>query len=85
MTISEETEADFLGIAALTRAAFGGEYETGLTEKLRAAGLAMVSLVAIEEDSIVGHLAERHSWVSNWSTGPYQEAGSVIYPEAFGV
>ena len=56
MTISEETEADFLVIAALTRTAFGGEYEVELIQKLRAAGLAIVSLVAIEEGSIVGHI-----------------------------
>jgi putative acetyltransferase len=56
MTISEETEADFLGIAALTRTAFGGEYEVELIQKLRATGLAIVSLVAIEEGSIVGHI-----------------------------
>src|SRR5580658_6166629 len=56
MTISEETEADFLGIAALTQTAFGGEYEVELIQKLRAARLAIVSLVAIEEGSIVGHI-----------------------------
>ena len=43
MTIREETKADFPEIAALTRAAFGGEYEVVLIEKLRAAHLVTVS------------------------------------------
>jgi putative acetyltransferase len=56
MTIREETEADFLGIAVLTRAAFGGDYEVLLIEELRRAGHVIISLVAIEQDSVVGHI-----------------------------
>jgi putative acetyltransferase len=56
MTIREETEADFPEIAALTRVAFGGDYEATLIRKLRAARLMIVSLVAVEEGSVVGHI-----------------------------
>jgi putative acetyltransferase len=56
MTIREETKADFPEIAALTQAAFGGNYEATLIEKLRAAHLVIVSLVAVEQGSVVGHI-----------------------------
>jgi putative acetyltransferase len=56
VTIREATEADFSEIAALTRAAFGGEYEVELIEKLRAARLMIVSLVAAQEGAVVGHI-----------------------------
>jgi putative acetyltransferase len=56
MTIREETEADFLEIAAMTRAAFGGEYEVGLIKKLRTPRLKIASHVAVQEGSVVGHI-----------------------------
>ena len=56
MTIREENKADFPEIVALTQAAFGGEYEATLIEKLRAAHLVIVSLVAVEEGSVIGHI-----------------------------
>ena len=56
LTIREETEADFFGIAEITRAAFGGDYEVELIEKLRAAGLMILSLVAVDGGSTVGHI-----------------------------
>ena len=56
MTIRQETETDFSEIAALTRAAFVGEYEVELIEKLRAARLMIVSLVAAHEGAVVGHI-----------------------------
>ena len=56
MTIRKEAEADFLEIAVLMRGAFGGHYEVELIEKLRAAGLMIVSLVAVCEGSVVGHI-----------------------------
>jgi hypothetical protein len=54
MKIREETGADAPEIAALTRAAFGGDYEVSLIEKLRAARLVIVSLVAVQEGAVVG-------------------------------
>jgi|SRR5580700_5282020 putative acetyltransferase len=56
MTIREENKADFPEIVALTQAAFGGDYEATLIEKLRAAHLVIVSLVAVEEGSVIGHI-----------------------------
>jgi putative acetyltransferase len=56
MTIREETDTDFPDIADLTRAAFGGAYEVELIEKLRADRLVIVSLVAVEGSSVVGHI-----------------------------
>ena len=56
MTIREETETDFPEISALTEAAFGGEYEVELIEKLRTARLMIVALVAVEEGCVVGHI-----------------------------
>src|SRR5258707_13091339 len=56
MTIREETETDFVEIVVLTRAAFGGDYDVQLIEKLRAAGLMILSLVAVDGGSVVGHV-----------------------------
>jgi len=56
MTIREEIDADCPEIVALMQAAFGGEYEVELIEKLHTARLVIVSLVAIEEGSVAGHL-----------------------------
>ena len=56
MTIRKEIEPDFHEIAALTRAAFGSEYEVELIAKLRTARLVIVSFVAVEEGSVIGHI-----------------------------
>ena len=56
MTIREETEADFLEITQITRAAFRGDYEVALIEKLRGARLVIVSLVAVDDGSVIGHV-----------------------------
>jgi putative acetyltransferase len=56
MLIREETEKDFATIGALNRAAFGGNYEAVLIEKLRAAGLVITSLVAVEGNKTIGHI-----------------------------
>lgn len=54
--IREETAADQAAVAALNDAAFGGSEESALVERLRAAGLATISLVAVESEGLVGHL-----------------------------
>lgn len=56
MTIRQETEADFLEISEITRAAFRGDYEVALIEKLRGARLVIVSLVAVDDGSVIGHI-----------------------------
>ncbi|CAN7296437.1 N-acetyltransferase [Bosea sp. LjRoot90] len=48
--------ADAEAIAALNRAAFGGEDEVGIVERLRRDGLTAVELVAERDNAIVGHI-----------------------------
>jgi predicted N-acetyltransferase YhbS len=85
MTIREETEADFLEIAAITRAAFGGEYEVGLIKKLRTPRLKIASHVAVQEGSVVGHSGKAFMGLELVAGALSGNRGSVTYPEAFGV
>ena len=48
--------ADAAAIAALNRAAFGGEEEVGIVERLRSDGLVAVEMVAEQGGLIVGHI-----------------------------
>lgn len=48
--------ADVQAIAALNRAAFGGEDEVGIIERLRSDGLVAVELVAEQGQGISGHI-----------------------------
>jgi putative acetyltransferase len=54
--IRDETPADHAAIAALHRAAFGGSTEARLVEDLRAGGLVVAALVAVETTTVVGHV-----------------------------
>jgi putative acetyltransferase len=56
VVIRERRTADDAAIRRLNDEAFGGPYESRLIEDLRAAGLAAVELVAVEDDRIVGHI-----------------------------
>ena len=56
MRIRPETADDAPLVAALNRDTFGGPYEAGLIQRLHADGLAAVSLVAVENETIVGHI-----------------------------
>jgi putative acetyltransferase len=55
MRIELENAKHHGGIDAATRAAFAGDGEAELIERLRADGLVRLSLVAVEGDSVVGH------------------------------
>jgi putative acetyltransferase len=57
MEIRPEREQDFEAIAAVTRAAFGGDREVRMIEEIRATGefVPELSLVAEAEGEIVGH------------------------------
>jgi putative acetyltransferase len=62
MIVRDERESDFAEIRAITVAAFAGEphsrqTEAAIIEALRGAGALTVSLVAVEDDQIVGHIA----------------------------
>ena len=56
MPIRPEIPDDGPAIAALNREAFGGDEEADLIGRLQADGLAAVSLVAVEQGTIVGHI-----------------------------
>lgn len=56
-TIRAEEPGDAEAIAAVHCAAFGGDLETKLVERLREEGELLVSLVAETEGMIIGHLA----------------------------
>jgi putative acetyltransferase len=54
--IREETPEEFDAIRSLNRLAFGGNFEAELVDRLRSAGVVVLSLVAVENDEIVGHI-----------------------------
>jgi putative acetyltransferase len=56
MIIREEQPADCEAIRAVVAAAFGQRAEADLVDELRADGDAVVSLVAIDEGQVVGHV-----------------------------
>ena len=56
MTVRRRLPADDDAIRRLNDAAFGGPAESRLIADLRAAGLAVIELVAPQHDDIVGHI-----------------------------
>ena len=54
--VRAETAADAAGIRALHCAAFPTPAEADLVDRLRTSGEALVSLVAAEEDRVIGHV-----------------------------
>jgi putative acetyltransferase len=56
LVIRSETPDDFEAIRQVNRAAFGGEDEATLIEQLRDGGHVIVSLVAIQNGSVAGHI-----------------------------
>src|ERR1051326_359119 len=54
--IREESPADLPHVHLLLDRVFGGTYESRLVERLRAAALVAVALVAKEDEQIVGHI-----------------------------
>ena len=57
MHIREERDEDADGIRAVNDAAFGGENESALIDRLRGDDLLVVSLIAEEYGEIVAHIA----------------------------
>lgn len=57
LLLREEETGDHAAIAALNEAAFGQPGEAALVDALRAHGGLTLSLVAIAEDELVGHIA----------------------------
>lgn len=56
MCIREETPRDHDAIREVNRLAFKGEDEAQLVDRLRADGLVVASLVAVEGGRVVGHI-----------------------------
>jgi putative acetyltransferase len=56
IVIVEERSEHRAAIAALSRAAFAGDYEAELIEDLRRDGAVVASLVALEAGAVVGHI-----------------------------
>ena len=54
--IREETVGDREAIRAVNRLAFGGEEEAVLVDRLRADGLAVASVLAVEGGEVAGHV-----------------------------
>lgn len=65
--IRAASPADAQAIATLNRAAFGGEDEVGIVERLRRDDLAAVELVAERDNAIVGHILL--SWLPTMMDG----------------
>ncbi len=56
ISIRPETPGDYEAIREVNRRAFGGEDEAQLVDRLRAGGLSVASLAAIENKRILGHI-----------------------------
>jgi putative acetyltransferase len=54
--IRDEEPDDLIAIERVNRAAFDGDLEARLVDRLRSDGLVIASLVAVQEDQIVGHI-----------------------------
>ena len=67
--IRSETSADHPAIRALHERAFGGPTEARLVDALRAAKKLVVSLVAVHQERLVGHIAFSPVTVTDASEG----------------
>ena len=56
MRLREEAPADYDAIREVNRLAFGGEDEARLVDQLREDGEVIASLVAVDEEQVVGHI-----------------------------
>ena len=56
MFVRPEREGDHESVASVQRAAFGGALEAELVEVLRGEATPQLSLVAVEDDLVVGHI-----------------------------
>jgi putative acetyltransferase len=75
LTIRAERPRDHAAIHALHRAAFGRDDESELVDALRDEGAAVLSLVAVEHEHIVGHVMYSRLIIDGHDTG-----ASVLAP-----
>jgi putative acetyltransferase len=57
LTIREERKEDIPGIRRVLEAAFQSRFEAKLVDALRTAGVLTLSLVALEDERVIGHIA----------------------------
>ncbi|MDD1017321.1 GNAT family N-acetyltransferase [Pseudomonas rubra] len=89
LNIRNEQPEDIKHITALTIAAFAQEEHSSHTEHfivdaLRRAGQLTVSLVAVEHDEILGHVAVSPVTVSSGATGWYGLGPICVWPDRQG-
>jgi predicted N-acetyltransferase YhbS len=72
INIRNEEEKDIEQVRAIVRAAFPSEAESKLVDTLRANSKAIISLVAVNNNDVLGHIL-----FSPVSTTPPSEAGGV--------
>lgn len=56
ITIRKETPADYAAVRNVNNRAFGQRDEGLIVDRLRERGMAIISLVAAEDDRIIGHI-----------------------------
>lgn len=59
ITIRKEKPGDIAAIRSVNERAFYQDDEANIVEKLRKRGALTISLVAVEDDKIMGHIAFR--------------------------
>jgi putative acetyltransferase len=69
LTIRSETTADIDCIRNVNEQAFGQKEEAEIVDKLRDRGALTLSLVAIRENEIVGHIAFSPVWIESGKSG----------------
>lgn len=57
LTIRQETQEDIVLIHHINREAFGQNQEADIVDKLRKRGVLTISLVAVQDGKVVGHIA----------------------------
>jgi putative acetyltransferase len=74
MVIRLETPSDLVAIRAVETAAFPGPAEAELVDDLRKAGDVVFSLVAVEDEQVVGHavLSKMKAHFLHWRLGRSQ-------------
>lgn len=82
MTIRHEQAGDAAAIFAVHAGSFPSDAEARLVDLLRAAGRLIVSLVAVADDRIVGHVAFSPVTVANESRGAMRSPGIGLAPIA---
>lgn len=82
MHIEQETPGQRAQVHALNRAAFGRADEADLVERLRADGLVRLSLVAVDDGEVVGHIlfTQLPTWVDGRAVNAVALAPLAVHP-----